>query len=102
MSNTGPVGGAQTSTLTQTLAAVSFGLGAAELLAPTFVSTIGGVAPTPRVRTVIRALGLRELGHGIALINSPTLAWTRVAGDALDVAALAVVTGGDLPAGAAG
>jgi hypothetical protein len=65
-------------------------LGATELLAPTLVSNVSGVAPTRGVRNVIRALGVRELAHGVALSASPASAWTRVAGDALDIALLAV------------
>jgi uncharacterized membrane protein len=42
----------------------------------------------------IRVMGLRELGHGTAILTTtrPTIAvWSRVGGDALDAAALAVV-----------
>ncbi|MDT7733372.1 MAG: hypothetical protein QOE12_546 [Mycobacterium sp.] len=77
-------------TLARVLAAASLGLGATELLAPTLVSNVSGVAPTRGVRNVIRALGVRELAHGFALSASPASAWTRVAGDVLDVALLAV------------
>jgi hypothetical protein len=54
------------------------------------VSNISGVTPTSRARIVIRALGVRELAHGLAVNSSPTLVWTRVAGDILDVTLLAV------------
>jgi hypothetical protein len=77
-------------TLAKVLAAASLGLGATELLAPTVVSNVSGVAPTRGVQNVIRALGVREIAHGVALSASPALAWTRVAGDALDIALLAM------------
>jgi hypothetical protein len=51
---------------------------------------ISGVQPTPRRLEVIRVLGFRELAHGFAVYSSPALAWTRVAGDVLDVTLLAV------------
>jgi hypothetical protein len=80
----------ETPTLAKVLAATSVSLGATELLAPTFVSNISGVTPTRRGRTIIRALGARELAHGFAVGTSPALAWTRVAGDVLDIVLLAV------------
>ncbi|MCK8643578.1 hypothetical protein [Mycobacterium colombiense] len=44
---------------------------------------------TGRSRRVIRALGVRECGHGVALLGGPAkLVWTRVAGDVLDMALL--------------
>jgi hypothetical protein len=76
-------------TLARALIVASLGLGATELLAPTVISNISGVMPTRHGRTVIRALGVRELAHGIAVLSSPALVWTRVAGDVLDVALLA-------------
>jgi hypothetical protein len=80
---------AESPRLARALTAASLGLGATELLAPTVISNISGVAPTRRGRTVIRALGVRELAHGFAVLSSPALVWTRVAGDILDVALLA-------------
>jgi hypothetical protein len=81
---------AESPTLAKVLTAASLSLGATELLAPTLVSNVSGVVPTRRVRNVIRALGARELAHGLALSASPASAWTRVAGDVLDIALLAV------------
>jgi hypothetical protein len=74
----------------RTLVALSFGLGATELLAPELVATVAGLSPTRNVVNVIRWLGCREVCHGLAILTSPRLTWTRVAGDVLDVAALAV------------
>lgn len=73
------------------LGAVSFGLGTSELVAPDAVVSMAGVRPGRRARLITRALGLRECGHGAAiLLGAPRLVWTRVAGDVLDVALLAV------------
>jgi len=68
----------------------SIGLGMAELLAPRAIrKTIGGGDTR-----VIRLMGARELGHGAGILVRPRptgFVWSRVAGDALDVGALAVV-----------
>lgn len=72
------------------LAVTSVGLGATELLAPTLVSKVGGVMPTRRGSNVIRVLGARELAHGFAVHRSAARVWTRVPGDILDIALLAL------------
>ncbi|OFJ55110.1 malate dehydrogenase [Mycolicibacterium grossiae] len=80
---------ARTDGLARGLGFASLGLGASELLAPDAVASLAGVRPTGRTRTVIRALGARECAHGAAVLaGSPTLVWTRVLGDVLDVALL--------------
>ena len=70
----------------------SIGLGLAELLAPVAMSRVIGVKhPDEQNRVVMRAMGLREIGHGVAILSNqrPTKAvWSRVAGDALDLALL--------------
>ena len=67
----------------------SVGLGLAELLAPRAIANISGV---PNARTgLIRLYGLRELASGIAIFtqeNPGPAVWSRVAGDALDLASL--------------
>lgn len=81
--------GDTTATLVKALAGASFVLGVSELLAPGKVAAIAGVDDTTRSRRVIRALGVRECGHGAALLAGPDkLVWTRVAGDVLDMALL--------------
>ncbi|BDE16934.1 hypothetical protein MKCMC460_57940 [Mycobacterium sp. 20KCMC460] len=66
-------------------------LGLSEILAPSGVAAVAGVEDTRRSRAVIRALGVRECGHGAALlVGPPQTVWTRVAGDVLDLAVLAV------------
>lgn len=75
--------------LVKGLGGASLGLGLSELLAPGKVAALAGVDDTRRSRPVIRALGLRECGHAGALLFGPErLIWTRVAGDALDLALL--------------
>jgi uncharacterized membrane protein len=67
----------------------SVGLGLAELLAPKAIARISGVSNTHT--GLIRLYGLRELASGIAIFSQekPTEAvWSRVAGDALDLASL--------------
>lgn len=81
--------GDTTTTLVKALSGASFGLGVSELVAPGKVAAIAGVDDTGRSRRVIRALGVRECGHGVALLGGPAkLVWTRVAGDVLDMALL--------------
>lgn len=65
----------------------SFGLGAAELLAPKFFAKrLGMKSASP----MVRLYGLREIAAGIGILASPKIgAWMRVAGDALDLATLA-------------
>lgn len=67
----------------------SIGLGLTELLAPRAIAKISGVRGNT---SFIRLMGLREIGHGIAIFaqgRKPAAAlWARVAGDALDLAAL--------------
>ncbi len=75
--------------LSSTLGAASWTLGISELVAPDAVTALAGVRPTRRTRRIVRALGLRECGHGAAvLLVSRRLVWTRVVGDVLDVAVL--------------
>ena len=75
--------------LTQGLGWLSVALGAAELIAP------GGLASCLGVKkrsTLFRLLGLRELASGIGILSQPKSApwlWSRVAGDAMDLALLA-------------
>jgi uncharacterized membrane protein len=81
--------GNNTTALVKGLGGASLGLGLSELLAPAKVAALAGIADTSRTRPVIRALGLRECGHAAALLFGPDrMVWTRVAGDALDLALL--------------
>jgi uncharacterized membrane protein len=68
----------------------SIGLGLAELLAPRKIGDAIGVEGHDEL---IRAYGVREIASGIGLLSSrqphPGWLWSRVAGDALDLASLA-------------
>ena len=69
----------------------SLGLGLAELLAPRAIANISGVSN--KHTGLIRLYGLREISSGIAIFaqNKPTEAvWSRVVGDAIDLASLGV------------
>jgi uncharacterized membrane protein len=80
----------RTTALVKGLGAASLGLGLAEIAAPARVAALAGVDDTRRSRSIIRTLGARECGHAAALLlGSEKLVWTRVAGDALDIAFLA-------------
>jgi uncharacterized membrane protein len=67
----------------------SIGLGLAELLAPRAIANISGVSN--RRTGLIRLYGLREIAAGIMIFSQENPAagvWSRVAGDALDLASL--------------
>ena len=70
----------------------SIGLGLAELVAPTLMSRLIGVKhPDDRNRSTMRLMGLREISNGVAILSNQQPAkavWSRVAGDALDLALL--------------
>jgi len=86
---TSRAGDTTTTTLISVLSAASFGLGLSEVLAPRRVAALAGVDDSRRALRVIKAFGVRECGSGAALIvGPPTLVWTRVAGDALDLGLL--------------
>jgi hypothetical protein len=80
---------ASAETLARGLGWFSIGLGLAELLAPRGIAKISGIRGNTNF---IRLMGLREIGHGIAIFaqgrKPATALWARVAGDALDLAAL--------------
>jgi hypothetical protein len=65
----------------------SIGLGLAELLAARSITRALGLEGR---EGLVRAFGVRELGHGILSLSpeKQTGLWTRVAGDALDIATL--------------
>jgi uncharacterized membrane protein len=75
--------------LAKGLGSFSIGLGLAELLAPRAIASISGV---PKTRTgLIRLYGLREIAAGVMIFSQENPVggmWSRVAGDALDLASL--------------
>jgi hypothetical protein len=69
----------------------SLALGVAELAAPHSVARFIGVTPTDKTIATLRAYGAREVGAGLAILaqpDRPTWLWSRVAGDAVDLATL--------------
>ncbi|ACL60004.1 DUF4267 domain-containing protein [Methylobacterium nodulans] len=76
-------------TLAKGLGLFSIGLGLVELLAPRRLTRTLGM---PGFEGVVQAYGVREITNGVAILAShdPTpWLWTRVGGDALDLATLA-------------
>ncbi|MBX6748378.1 MAG: SRPBCC family protein [Micromonosporaceae bacterium] len=72
---------------------LSIGLGTLHLAAPGLVRRVGGVDDSAASRTVVRLIGARELVHGAGLLfgrNTRGWVWSRVGGDALDLASLGV------------
>jgi uncharacterized membrane protein len=70
---------------------MSLGLGVAQLAAPDMVRRISGVADSPTSRALVPLVGARELVHAAGLLMSrrkSVWAWTRVAGDAMDLTSL--------------
>lgn len=77
--------------LAQVLGWFSIALGAAEVVAPAAMSRLIGIREDEQTTTLVRAMGAREIGHGIAILTRPGSAgpvWSRVAGDAVDLAFL--------------
>lgn len=75
--------------LARGLGVFSIALGLAELVAGKALSRAAGISAQ---RTLTRFFGLREIATGVAILVNPrssALLWTRVAGDALDLAVLA-------------
>ena len=73
----------------------SIGLGLAEVLAPAGVAKMIGVPPH---RALLRAMGFREIASGVAILAQRKPAagvWSRVGGDAMDLALLGAAMKGD-------
>jgi uncharacterized membrane protein len=73
------------------LGVFSLGLGLAQLITPSGVARLIGLPDTQRSRTALTLIGMRELASGIGLLARPgsaSWAWTRVVGDAMDLALL--------------
>jgi len=70
----------------------SLGLGLAELTLPGGMARLVGVQDDGENRNILRALGLREISSGLGLLTTQQpagWAWSRVAGDAMDLTMLA-------------
>jgi uncharacterized membrane protein len=82
-----------TERLTRALGLASLGLGVAQLAAPRRVAKLAGVEDSAKAHVLIPLVGARELVHAAGLLagrRKGTWAATRVAGDAMDLAALGV------------
>src|SRR4051794_41537569 len=72
----------------------SIGLGSAQLAMPRALCRLVGAKGDGNAPLIMRAMGARELlqGTGILTRTRPTaFAWSRVTGDALDLAALGMI-----------
>lgn len=70
---------------------LSIGLGLAEVALPGYVAKTIGTRDTDRTRRTLVALGLREMMAGVGILAGKRRArwvWSRVAGDAIDLALL--------------
>ena len=75
-------------TLANALGWFSIGLGISHLLAPRAVARVAGISNHP---VLLRTIGVREIASGVGILSQsrPTgWLWSRVAGDALDLALL--------------
>jgi hypothetical protein len=87
---------AATAKLAKGLGLFSIALGLAELLAPAQVGELIGVSP--KYRTLLPVFGLREIASGVGIMMQakPTESvWSRVGGDALDLAYLGAAFTGE-------
>jgi uncharacterized membrane protein len=78
----------QDRTVARRLGWFSLGLGLAEVIAPAMISRNIGV---PERRGLLRVFGIREIAAGLGIFaqhNPAEAVWTRVAGDAIDLAFL--------------
>jgi uncharacterized membrane protein len=69
----------------------SLALGVAQLTLSGPVARLLGLRDTARSRAALKVIGLREIGSGVGLLaknGSSGFVWSRVAGDALDLALL--------------
>lgn len=78
----------ETINVSRALGIAGVGIGIAELVAPRWLSEQLGIAERPRL---LRVMGAREIASGVGIVarHNPTPAqWTRVIGDAIDLALL--------------
>lgn len=78
-----------TEPLAMALGWFSIALGVAELTAPSHMARLIGARDTDTTRNTLRTFGAREIAAGIAILSQPERArwlWSRVGGDALDLA----------------
>jgi uncharacterized membrane protein len=76
----------------------SVALGVAEIAAPRQMARLIGAPASDRTTSMLRAYGAREIANGIAILAQPNQSrwlWSRVGGDAVDLASLGRVFGSD-------
>jgi len=81
----------QSKRLAEGLGYASLGLGAVQVVAPRVVAWLTGTRPSQAHKSVMRAVGLRELAVGAGLLSANTTSpwlWARAAGDVMDLAML--------------
>ena len=81
----------KTNRLANALGWFSIGLGLAQIAAPRRVARLIGVTDDSTNTALMRTIGVRELASGIGILNQPRApgwAWSRVAGDVIDLALL--------------
>jgi uncharacterized membrane protein len=86
--------GTGSESLADLLGIFSIGLGIAQVAAPGAVSKLIGIEDDEGARTIMRLMGAREISHGLGILSNQHPAkwvWSRVAGDALDLALLGKV-----------
>jgi uncharacterized membrane protein len=87
-----PAGGIpESQRLARGLGYTSLGLGAAQVGAPRLVAWLTGTRPSRAHKSVMRAMGFRELAVGTGLLSASTTSpwlWARAAGDVVDLALL--------------
>jgi uncharacterized membrane protein len=87
----------RTQRLARSLGGLSFALGVASIAASRAVCRLAGVDDSMMAPAVVRVAGVRELGHAAGLLGTRRpegWVWTRVAGDAMDLTALAMAMRG--------
>jgi uncharacterized membrane protein len=76
----------------------SIALGVAELTAPRTLARLTGIPDGEESALLVRSLGAREIGHGLAILRRPSSAgavWSRVGGDAIDLSLLGYALSSD-------
>jgi uncharacterized membrane protein len=76
----------------------SIALGVAELAAPRSLARLVGIPDDEKSAPLVRGLGAREIGHGLAILRQPSSAaavWSRVGGDAIDLSVLGYALSSD-------
>ena len=81
----------ETEKMARTLAWLGLGIGLAQVAAPEKVALLIGIADDGGTRTIMRAVGLREIASGLGILTRQKAApwlWARVGGDVMDLALL--------------